>query len=122
MKMVGVDNMRDNVSLIITMIVFVMFIGVVFIWAYNFMAVSDDKLFDNVNKYIDPNLANPDVDGNYKDTYINKNKFDGIWLNLMSWFGGFKGIFIIAFLLLFLIGLILKNRKAILENIKNMFD
>lgn len=120
--MKSVDNVKDNISLLITMIVFIVFIGVIFIWAYNFMAVSDDKLFDDKNKYIDPTLENPDVEGNYKDTYLNKQKVDGLQLNLMSWFNGFKGIFIIAFLLIFLLGLILKNRKIIMENLKNMFD
>lgn len=120
--MAGLDNMRDNLSLIITMIVFIMFIGIIFIWFYNFMAVSDSKLFDDENKYIDSSLSDPDFEENYKDTYINKNKFDKIGLNLMDWFGNLKGIFIIAFLFVFLIGLILKNRKIVLKNLKNMFD
>lgn len=118
----GVDNAKESIGLIFTMLIFIIFLSVIFIWAYNFMAVSDDKLFDAENKYIDPTLANPDVDGNYKDTYLNKNKFDGLQLNIMSWFNGFKGIFIIAFLLLFLLVLILKNKKTILEHVKNMFD
>ena len=116
------DNMRDSMSLIITMIVFLLFIGVLFIWAYNFLALSDDKLFDDNNKYINQSLTNPDVDSNYKDTYKNKLKLDVLQLNLMSWFGSFKGIFVIAFILLLLLSLILKNRKAILDNLKNMFD
>jgi predicted PurR-regulated permease PerM len=120
--MKGVENIRDSLGLIITMIVFVVFIGVIFIWSYNFMAVSDTKLFDDENKYIDPTLANPDVEENYKDTYVNKQKFDGLQLNLMNWFSGIKGIFIIAFLVIFLLGLIFSYRKIILENIKNMFD
>jgi len=118
----GVDNIRDNISLALTMIVFIMFIGIIFIWGYNFMVISDDKLFDDNNKYIDPSLANPDVDGNYKDTYLNKNKFDLIWLSLMSFFSSLKGIFVIAFLFIFFIGLILKNRKTILDNFQNMFN
>lgn len=120
--MKGVENMRESLGLVITMISFIVFLGVVFIWAYNFMAVSDNKLFDDENKYIDPTLANPDVEENYKDTYKNKQKFDSLQLNLMNWFTSMKGIFVIAFMLLFLLALILKNRKLILENIKNMFD
>ena len=119
--MAELDNLKDNVGLIILMIVFILFIGVFFIWAYNFMAVSDSKLFDDENKYIDPTLTNPDTEDNYKDTYKNKLKLDSLQLNIMSWFGGFKGIFIVAFLLLFLFGLILKNRKIVLENLKGMF-
>ena len=114
--------MRENVGLVLTILVFIMLIGVIFIWAYNFIGLSDSKLFDDNNKYIDATLSNPDVEENYKDTYKNKNKFDKVWLNLMKWFSGLKGILIIAFMLLFLIGLIFTNRKLILENIKNMFD
>ena len=120
--MKGVDNMRDSVGLVLTMIVFIMLIGVVFIWAYNFIAVSDDKLFDDNNKYIDPTLTNPNVEGNLKDTYINKNKFDGITLNLLKWVSSARGIFIIAFLFIFFIGLILSYRKLIIDNLKNMFN
>ena len=120
--MKGVDNLRDNLGMIITMIVFLLFIGVIVIWAYNFMALSDDKLFDDNNKYINSSLANPDIESNYKDTYKNKLKLDTIQLNIMDWFNGFKGIFVIAFMLVLLLGLVLKNRKLILENFKNMFD
>jgi len=120
--MKGLDNMRDTMNLIITMMVFLLFIGIVFIWAYNFLAISDNKLFDNNNKYINQSLANPDVESNYKDTYKNKLKLDGVQINLMSWFGSFKGIFIIAFILLLLLSLIFKNRKAVLDNFRNFFD
>lgn len=116
------DNMRDSLSLVILVIVFIVFVGVVFIWGYNFMALSDDKLFDADNKYLNVSLSNPDVESNYKDTYKNKLKFDNIQLGFMDWFSGFKGIFIIAFLLLFLLGLILKNRQTLMKNLKNMFD
>lgn len=118
----AMENAKDSLSLVFTMLVFIIFVGVIFIWAYNFLAVSDEKLFDDENKYIDPSLANPDVDSNYKDTYNNKVKSDGLWLNIMDWFNGIKGIYIIAFLLLFLLVLILKNKKTILEHLKNVFD
>jgi hypothetical protein len=120
--MKGVDNIKDNLSLVITMLVFIIFIGVIFIWGYNFMALSEDKLFDDNNKYIDATLSNPDFEDNYKSSYKNKLKIDGIQLNIMSWFSGFKGIFIIAFLTLLLFSLILKNRKTIMDNLKNMFN
>jgi len=120
--MKGVDNLRDNLGLIIIMIVFLLFVGVIFIWGYNFMALSDDKLFDDNNKYIDASLSNPDIESNYKDNYKNKLKFDTLQMSLMSWFNSFKGIFVIAFLTLLLLGLILKNRKLILDNFNNMFD
>jgi len=114
--------MRDSMGLLITMIVFLVFIGVIFIWAYNFLALSDNKLFDDNNKYINSSLANPDIESNYKDTYKNKLKLDKIQINLMNWFGSFKGIFVIAFILLLLLSLIFKNRKAALDNFKKMFD
>ena len=120
--MEALNNLRDNLSLIITMLVFILFIGVMFIWAYNFMALSDEKLFDDNNKYIDKDLADPNVEENYRDTYKNKLSLDKIQLTFMSLFNGVKGIFIIAFLFLLLISLILKNRKAIIDNFKNMFD
>ena len=118
----GVDNIKESLGLVFTMLIFIIFIGIVFIWVYNFLALSEDKMFDAENKYIDSTLTNPDVDGNYKDTYLNKIKLDNMNLNILNWFNSFQGIFIIAFLLLFLLLLILKNKKTILEQLKNMFD
>lgn len=120
--MKGVDNLKDNINFVIVMIVIIMLIGVIFIWAYNFIAVSDDKLFDDNNKYIDADLSNPDVETNYKDTYLNKNKLDVIWLSLLKWFGSLKGIVVMAFLFVFLFGLVLKNRRLVLDHLKNYFD
>ena len=119
--MVGTETLRDSLTLILTVLIFLVLMGVFIIWSYNFMAVSDEKLFDAENKYINGSLPNPDFEDNYKDTYKNKRNFDNIQLNLTAWFNSTGKIFTIAFLSMLLFGLILTHRKKILENFKNFF-
>ena len=117
-----IDTLRDSIILILSITIFVVFISIIILFTYNFIAVSDEKLFDAENKYINGSLPDPDIESNYKDTYKNKRNFDEIQLSLMGWFSDIERIIIVAFLSIFFLGLIFFNRKKILDYLKNYFQ
>lgn len=120
MKQDGTTLLKESINLALVFIIFVLVLWAIGIFAYNFFANSENKIYDDNNKYINSSLG--DVEGNYKETYSNKLSFDNEFLHMFKNMSKIQKVFFSIFLAILLFGLIFKYRKLIVENVKNYMD
>lgn len=116
MKKDSMTLFKENIELGLTFIIFILFIAFLGIAAYNFLANSEDKIYDDNNKYTNSNLTN------FTTTYENKVSFDNNILGVYKGLSKLQKIFIGLFLAIFFLGFILKNRDYLVANLRNLFD
>lgn len=112
-----IGSLTKQIFYLLGFIVFIFFIGIMVTWIYNFIAISDSKLYDDNNKYINVSLG--DVDGNLKGGYLLKQKADNFVLTMVSFFNKFSTAFVVIFIGVFLYMLYI-HKDGVLHNISRL--
>ena len=118
--MKSMNLLTDKVKGMILIGLFIIVLGVCGAWFFNFIALSDTNLYDDNNKLVDLSIG--DVDGNYKDTYVFKSKFESFILTLSNIFNNIYALFGLIFMAVFLFGLFVSKKDSVFSFIKSIFD
>lgn len=114
---------KHNFSLLIVTVIVLFLISFLGSTLYYFLAVSDDKLYDGENKYIDSSLTGNDLtaDSNIKGSYkFNDNNNSWIMI-IVRFIGVILKIFMIIIIPLFFYFLFINKKHAIIPFLKGLF-
>lgn len=117
-KMMNVTS--DKLNTMILVVVFIIMASMLMLWFFNFLALSETNMYVGENKYIDVSLG--DVEGNYKNTFILKDKLNSLLLNVSDWFMSIYGIFGIIFFSIFLFTFLVSKKDSIISMIRETFE